>query len=299
MADTVFVNGMSAVHAGSPGQTMCFPDINLCPPTPPAGPIPMPLPNIALGADLQGGASSVTIGGNPMAKQSSFLAKSTGNEPAQPTGGGVVSHVIQGKAYFTSFSVDVSIEGEPATRHLDMMTHNHAAQCPPNSAVGTYLAMMDVAMIPPAQDEPAKKKDDGKPPFVEIFLDHAKNKPTGGADAVVLVSDDGQYNQTMQLSAATPKGGLLCLKFEKVLPGRGYSLYWKVGDFKMPIFEHVPLEAIAEHAPGDERPDGSPPPEPKPDEPDPDDPYEANRSKDPPPDHPEEWYDPGPFNWKK
>jgi hypothetical protein len=108
MADKVFINGRSAVHAGSPGQSMCFPDVNLCPPTPPAGPVPLPLPNMAKAADLQGGADTVTIGGNPVGKQSSFFAQSTGNESAQSTGGGVVSHVVQGKAYFVSYSVDVT-----------------------------------------------------------------------------------------------------------------------------------------------------------------------------------------------
>ena len=150
------MNGRSAIHAGSAGKTICFPDVNLCPPTPPAGPVPMPLPNMAQGADLQGGASSVLIEGNPMAKKSSFLAKSTGNEAAQSTGGGVVSHVVQGKAYFTSFSFDVTVEGEEAPRHLDMLTHNHAAQSPPNAAMGTYLGMMDPAVIPPASEGAAQ-----------------------------------------------------------------------------------------------------------------------------------------------
>jgi hypothetical protein len=34
-------------------------------------------------ADLDGGASSVLIEGNPMAKKSSFIGKSTGNEAAR------------------------------------------------------------------------------------------------------------------------------------------------------------------------------------------------------------------------
>ncbi len=243
MADTVFINGRSAVHAGSSGQSTCFPDVNLCPPTPPAGPIPTPLPNLAMAADLAGGASSVTIGGNPAGKKSSYFAKSTGNEVAQPTGGGVVSAVVQGKAYFTSFSLDVTIEGEEAPRHLDMMTHNHAAQSPPNSAPGTYMAMMDPAVIPPSKDAPAKRPDD-KPQSIDFFLDHAQNKPTGAAESVLLVSDDGAYSQTMPLSAASPKGGLLCLTFQKVLPGKGYSLYWKIGDEKLAIFEHIPIRTI-------------------------------------------------------
>ena len=259
MADKVFVNGRSAIHAGSPGQSMAFPDVNLCPPTPPAGPIPLPLPNFAKAADLQGGAGSVTIGGNPMGKQSSFFAKSTGNESAQSTGGGVVSHVVQGKAYFTSFSVDVSIEGEPAVRHLDMMTHNHAAQSPPNAAMGTYLGSMDPAAVGPAEPPPKQRKDDGKPQSIEIFLDHVKQTPTGGIDAMKLVSDDGKYSTKLPVSAASLKGGLLCLKFEKVLPGKAYSLYMVTGDVEIPFFKQVPFANITEHTPGDEK---LPPPKP-------------------------------------
>jgi hypothetical protein len=284
VGDKVFVNGRSAIHAGSAGKSICFPDVNLCPPTPPGGPVPLPLPNIALGADLQGGASSVLIEGNPMAKKSSFLGKSTGNEAAQSTGGGVVSAVVQGKAYFTSFSMDVTVEGEGAARHLDMLTHNHAAQSPPNAAMGTYLAMMDPAVIPPAKDERPKRKDDGKPSSIEFFLDHGNGQATGAADSVVLVSDDGAYDKTLPLSAATPKGGLLSIKFERVLPGKAYSLYWKVGDEKLPLFEHVAYANILDHSPGSEKPKTAkktakktaPAPEPT----------------DPPPHHPDEWHAP-------
>jgi hypothetical protein len=287
VGDKVFVNGRSAIHAGSAGKTMCFPDVNLCPPTPPAGPIPMPLPNMAQGADLQSGASSVTIEGNPMAKKSSFIGKSTGNEAAQSTGGGVVSAVIQGKAYFTSYSVDVTVEGEEAPRHLDMLTHNHAGQSPPNAAMGTYLAMMDPAVIAPASEEQPKRPDD-KPQDIEFFLDHVKNKASGAADSFILVSDDGAYNQTMAASAATPKGGLLSLKFQKVLPGKGYSLYWKIGDEQITLFEHVAFADILAHAPGSEKPK-APAPQPQPSDDD---------KPGPPPDNPDEWYDYGPWSKK-
>ena len=250
----------------------------------------MPLPNMAQGADLQGGASSVLIEGNPMAKKSSFLAKSTGNEAAQSTGGGVVSHVVQGKAYFTSFSFDVTVEGEEAPRHLDMLTHNHAAQSPPNAAMGTYLGMMDPAVIPPASEE-RPKRPENKPQDIEFFLDHDKNKPHGAADSFMLVSDDGAYNQTMAVSAATPKGGLLSLKFQKVLPRKGYSLYWKVGDEQIALFEHVAFADILDlHTPGSEKPTAAPAPEPQPD---------PDANPDPPPtDHPDEWYDLGPWRRK-
>ena len=141
MGDTVFINGRAVVHKGSSGKSIAFPDVCLCPPTPPAGPIPTPLPNNVQAMDLDGGASSVVCEGNPLGKKSSFIKKSTGNEVAQSTGGGVVSHVVQGKAYFQSYSMDVMIEGEEAVRHADLVTQNHAAQ-PGNTPPVPWMSSM-------------------------------------------------------------------------------------------------------------------------------------------------------------
>jgi len=94
MGDSVFINGRAAVHKGSAGKSIAFPDVCLCPPSPPAGPIPTPLPNAVQAADLDGGAKSVLIEGNPNGKQSSFFKKSTGNEVSRPTGGGVITHGV-------------------------------------------------------------------------------------------------------------------------------------------------------------------------------------------------------------
>jgi hypothetical protein len=142
MGDTVFVNGRAAVHAGSAGKSIAFPDVCLCPPTPPAGPIPTPLPNNVKAADMDAGASSVTVEGNPMGKKSSSFKMSSGNEAAQPTGGGVVTHVVQGKAHFSTFAMNVMVEGEPAVRHLDLLTHNHAGPQPGNTPPAPWLSTM-------------------------------------------------------------------------------------------------------------------------------------------------------------
>jgi hypothetical protein len=157
MSDTVFANGMAVVHAGSSGKSMmAFPDVCLCPPSPPAGPVPTPLANTASAADLSGGATSVTVDGNPIAKKSSFIAKSTGDEAAQSTGGGVATHVVQGKTYFQSFSMDVLIEGENVPRHLDLTTHNHASP-PPNTPPVPYLSKMNLP--PPPATQQSKTTD--------------------------------------------------------------------------------------------------------------------------------------------
>jgi hypothetical protein len=145
MADNVFVNGRAAIHKGSAGKSIAFPDVCLCPPTPPSGPVPTPLPNTAQAMDLAGGASTVTIEGNPMAHAKSYIARSTGNEVSQPTGGGVITHQFKGAAYFQTFSMNVFVESQPAVRHLDLLTHNHMAMMPGNTPPAPWMSMMDAA----------------------------------------------------------------------------------------------------------------------------------------------------------
>src|SRR4051794_10354171 len=149
MGDTVFINGRAAVHKGSAGKSIAFPDVCLCPPTPPAGPIPTPLPNNVQAMDLDGGASTVVIEGNPAGKQTSYFKKSTGNEVSRPTGGGVVTAGVQGKAYYQSFAMNVMFGGEPAVRHLDLLPHTHMGPQPGNSPPAPWLATMQVPAMPP------------------------------------------------------------------------------------------------------------------------------------------------------
>jgi hypothetical protein len=80
-----------------------------------------------MATDTSDGSKTVLIDGKEiMLKDSSSFKKSTGDEAATKSlGMGVVTHQITGKVYFTSWSMDVKIEGENAVRHLDMMTHNH------------------------------------------------------------------------------------------------------------------------------------------------------------------------------
>jgi hypothetical protein len=127
MADVYFANGRSILHKGSGSKSVAFPDVCLCPPPAPTGPVPTPLPNNAAATDLQDGASSVLIEGNPTGHKESHIATSVGNEVSKPTGGGVVSHATKGKVYFASFSFNVKVEGKGVVRHMDMGTHNHGS----------------------------------------------------------------------------------------------------------------------------------------------------------------------------
>jgi hypothetical protein len=148
MGDSVFINGRASVHSGSAGKSIAFPDVCLCPPAPPAGPIPTPLPNTVVARDLTAGATTVLIEGNPAGGNQSFFKKSTGNEVSRPTGGGVMSMAVQGAARWGSFSMNVFFEGQPAVRHMDLLTHNHLVQ-PGNTPPTTWLSTVDPPAVPP------------------------------------------------------------------------------------------------------------------------------------------------------
>jgi len=109
-------------------STAAFPDPCWSPPSPPAGPIVLPYPNTARAKNLKNGSRSVFVCGTPIAKKKvSYLANSTGDEPAtRAFAKGVATHVITGKAYFVNWSPDVKVEGLNVCRHKDPMTHNHA-----------------------------------------------------------------------------------------------------------------------------------------------------------------------------
>jgi uncharacterized Zn-binding protein involved in type VI secretion len=136
MSNDVYANGREVSCKASDGVSPCaFPDVCLSPPTPPAGPLPIPYPNTGKGSDTSEGSKTVQIAGQEaMIKDSSCFKSSMGDEAATKAQGmGVVTHQIQGKCYFVAWSMDVQIEGENVVRHMDMTTHNHMAKTPGNT----------------------------------------------------------------------------------------------------------------------------------------------------------------------
>ena len=131
MSNEVFANGNEiACKSGDDKVVAAFPDVCLSPPSPPAGPIPIPYPNTSFSKDMKKGSKSVKIDGKEiMLKDQSFYKTSPlGDEAATKSlGAGVISHVITGKTYFVAWSMDVKFEGENVDRHLDLTTSNHAS----------------------------------------------------------------------------------------------------------------------------------------------------------------------------
>jgi hypothetical protein len=138
MPVTVGVNNLSVVHKDSNGVTPCFPDV--CKTPTPAGPVPIPYPNIAKSSDTSNGASTVTADGNPICVKDSNFMISTGDE-AGSAGGGVVSNKIKGKAEFVNFSFDVTAEGKNVARAFDLMLHNDKNTPPFPVLQGPVIAM--------------------------------------------------------------------------------------------------------------------------------------------------------------
>ena len=107
-----------------------FPDVCMSPPSPPAGPIPIPYPDTSFSNNLKSGSSTVKIGGQSaaLAQQSYYKEPVLGDEAATRTfGANVVTHQITGKTYFQAWCMDVKFEGKNVCRHFDITTSNHAS----------------------------------------------------------------------------------------------------------------------------------------------------------------------------
>lgn len=121
MGQTTFVNSRGIAHKGSGGMSMAFPDVCKTP-APPAGPIPIPYPNIAQASDTSDGPTKVkTDGEMPMVKGAKY-SKSSGDEAG--SAGGVVSSVNMKEAEFMMYSFDVKFEGKNVCRMGDPLFHN-------------------------------------------------------------------------------------------------------------------------------------------------------------------------------
>src|SRR5436309_16021184 len=108
MSCKVFVNGRGVAHKGSGGMSMVFPDV--CKTPTPAGPVPIPYPNIGKSADTSSGPTTVkTDGQMPMTKDAKYMM-STGDEAGSATG--VISSKFKGPCEFMMESFDVKFEGK-------------------------------------------------------------------------------------------------------------------------------------------------------------------------------------------
>jgi len=140
MPVTVGVNFLSVVHKASNGTTIAFPDV--CKTPSPAGPIPIPYPNVAMSSDTAQGTTKVKCDGQSTCVKDSNFSMSTGDE-AGSAGGGVASSKQKGKAEFVMGSMDVKFEGKDVVRAFDIMLHNDKNTPPMPVLQGPVVAMPD------------------------------------------------------------------------------------------------------------------------------------------------------------
>lgn len=125
----VYANGREVSAKADSNKSMAaMPDVCLSPPSPPAGPIPIPYPNFSVGSDTADGTKTVKVQGKEVGiKNSSNYKKSKGNEAATRSFGmNVITHTISGKMKHAAWSMDIKFEGANAIRQLDLTTHNHS-----------------------------------------------------------------------------------------------------------------------------------------------------------------------------
>ena len=180
MPATVNVNNFTVVHKDSNGISFCFPDV--CKTPTPAGPVPIPYPNIAMSKDTSMGSTTVKMDGNPIMLKGSVFATSTGDEAGSV--GGVVSNVMKGKAEFLNYSFDVKVEGKNVPRLLDPMGQNESS--PPNG-MGPALSQPPISLTPAVVSAKKKKLLSAKVIKVEfksgikLWTTDKKTDPAGGA----------------------------------------------------------------------------------------------------------------------
>ncbi|NUU02187.1 DUF4150 domain-containing protein [Herbaspirillum robiniae] len=113
------------------GQCMAMPDVCKTP-APPAPPIPIPYPNIAMPMMGNPATLKVMISGMPALNKGSKIPMSNGDQPG--VAGGVASSKIMGPAEFVMSSMKVKLEGSPAVRLGDTTKQNDG------NAVGAVIA---------------------------------------------------------------------------------------------------------------------------------------------------------------
>jgi len=120
MPGKTYANARGISHKGSGGTSPIFPDV--CKTPTPAGPVPIPYPNIGKAADTSSGPSAVTTDGQmPMTKGAKYMM-STGDEAGSAMG--VMSSKIKGACEYMMYSFDVKFEGQNVCRLGDPLFHN-------------------------------------------------------------------------------------------------------------------------------------------------------------------------------
>src|ERR1035441_3812194 len=112
-------------HKGSGGMSMMFPDV--CKTPTPAGPVPIPYPNIGKSSDTSQGSTTVKADGQMIMIKGAKYMMSAGDEAGSV--GGVLSSVIKGECEFLMYSFNVMIDGKNVCLMGNRLWHNKKNIC--------------------------------------------------------------------------------------------------------------------------------------------------------------------------
>jgi hypothetical protein len=181
-----------------------FPDVCMSPPSPPAGPIPIPYPDTSFSNNLKSASSTVKIGGKgaALAQKSYYKEPMLGDEAATRTfGANVVTHQITGKTYFQAWCMDVKFENKNVCRHFDITTSNHAS----GGTTTVPLTALEMQAIADAQT----KLDNDICPCCDGPAHEWQKDPKGGKFKLVT-EDTFLNNRASAIDDAHPsKAGLV------------------------------------------------------------------------------------------
>lgn len=185
MSATLNVNNMTVVHAGSGGVSTATPDT--CKTPTPAGPQPLPYPNVAQSSDASQVTTSVKVDGNGVMVKGSTFALSSGDEPGSALG--IMSNKIKGPAEFTNLSTDVKFEGKAVARLSDPMGQNQGT---PNASgpaeMQGPLVVMDASKIAQTQKQACD----------EVKKNEVTDHKQGALDAGMREKDYNSIRETCQ-----------------------------------------------------------------------------------------------------
>lgn len=112
--------GIPAASTGQ-GQALTTGPTDACKTPSPAGPVPLPYPNIAMLSDGDG-TSKVKIQGKNTLREGDSMSMSTGDEPG--VAGGVVSSKFKGKCEIVKGWAKVKADGKPVAHQGSPCKHN-------------------------------------------------------------------------------------------------------------------------------------------------------------------------------
>jgi len=135
---------MVAIFPGSSkggGQSFAFPDVCKTPVGPSV--VPIPYPNIAMGAQTSKGSGKVKICKKKTTTKKSEIPRSSGDEPGVMKG--IISSKHMGKMKFKKCSSKVKAEGKAVAHLVSMTMHNGSGAA--NMPAGAQIAPSQTKVI--------------------------------------------------------------------------------------------------------------------------------------------------------